>query len=132
MSIPSEVSHLAMPICRLISLPKGKTGRHKRVSNPGPLEPESYALPLRHFGSAMERIKIDPTYMYRRVHITLNGNHTFINKQIYGTINYSDMVSVSHPFYWGAKSPPFMNLNRQLQHEILNRLRAFVVYVIHR
>ena len=29
----------------LISLPKGSTRWHKRVSNPGPLDPDSYALP---------------------------------------------------------------------------------------
>ena len=28
----------------LISLPKGRTRWHRRVSNPGPLDPESYAL----------------------------------------------------------------------------------------
>ena len=47
MSTTSELGHLAVSI---ISLPKGKTSWHKQVSNPGPLGPESYALPLRHTG----------------------------------------------------------------------------------
>ena len=41
MSIPSELG-------RLISLTNGKTRWRKRVSNPETLDPESYALPLRH------------------------------------------------------------------------------------
>ena len=37
--------------CRYIFLPKKKSYLAKRVSNPGPLGPESYALPLWHTGS---------------------------------------------------------------------------------
>ena len=48
-SIPSELGHLAMPINFLA---QGKSRWHKRVSNPGPLDPESHALPLRHTGWA--------------------------------------------------------------------------------
>ena len=47
MSIHSELGHQAMPINFLAYL---ETRWHKRVSNPGPLDPESYALPLRHTG----------------------------------------------------------------------------------
>ena len=49
MSIPSELGHLAMPTNFLA---QGKTRWHKRVPNPGPLDPEFYALPLHHTGSA--------------------------------------------------------------------------------
>ena len=49
MSIPIELGHLAMPINFFAY---GKTRWHKRVSNPEALDPESYALPLRHNGWA--------------------------------------------------------------------------------
>ena len=50
MSIPSELGHLAMPInCQ------GKSRWYTRLSNSGPLEPESYALPLRHTGATERR-----------------------------------------------------------------------------
>ena len=48
--ITSELVHLAMPN---ISLPKGKSSWPKGISNPAPLGPESYALLLRHTGSAV-------------------------------------------------------------------------------
>ena len=52
MSIPSELGHLAMPTNFLA---KGKNHRwHKRVSNPGPLDLEPYALPLRHTGWVLQ------------------------------------------------------------------------------
>ena len=44
---PNEHSQRAGPTSNadLISLPKGRTRWHERVSNPEPLDPESYALP---------------------------------------------------------------------------------------
>ena len=42
MSVPSELGHVAMPI-------NFKTRWYKRVSNPGPFDPVSYALPLRYY-----------------------------------------------------------------------------------
>ena len=43
MSILSELGHLAKPTNFLA---QGKTRWRKRVSNPGPFDPESSALPL--------------------------------------------------------------------------------------
>ena len=48
----SELGHLAMSINFL------REKWHKRVSNPEPLDPESYALPLRHTGSARGKIGV--------------------------------------------------------------------------
>ena len=48
MSIPSELGHLAVPTDSLAK----KKDKMARVSNPGTLGPESYALPFRHTGSA--------------------------------------------------------------------------------
>ena len=49
MSIPSELGHLAVPT----NFPAyGKTKWHERVLNQGSLDPEPYALPLRHSGWA--------------------------------------------------------------------------------
>ena len=42
MSIPSELDHSAMPIIFLV--PKGKTRRHERDSNRGPLDPANRTL----------------------------------------------------------------------------------------
>ena len=56
MSIPSELGHLAMPANFLV---QGKTRWHKRLSNPGPPDPESYALPLRHTGRANFGLNFD-------------------------------------------------------------------------
>ena len=58
MSTTSELGHLTMPP-KFISVPEGKTTWHKRVSNPGRLDPESYALPLRHTGWALACITDD-------------------------------------------------------------------------
>ena len=59
MSIPSELGHLAVPINS-----SGKTRWHKRDSNPGPLDPEPYAMLLRHTGSADEfGLKKKPTWL---------------------------------------------------------------------
>ena len=44
--------HWATNNADLISLPKERTRWQKRVSNTGPLDPESYALPLHHTGWA--------------------------------------------------------------------------------
>ena len=52
MSIPSELGHLTVPTNLL---PMEKTSLLKRVSNPGPLDPEFYALQLRHTGSTQEQ-----------------------------------------------------------------------------
>ena len=52
MIIPSELGHIAEPIN---FLSRGKTIWPKRVSNPRPLSPGSYALPLRHTGSATRK-----------------------------------------------------------------------------
>ena len=40
----SILSELGQQSCRLISLHKGKSRWHKRVSNPRPFDPKSYAL----------------------------------------------------------------------------------------
>ena len=42
-------------------MPKGKTSWPKRVSNPGPLGPESYPLPLRHTGSVSLKWWLQPS-----------------------------------------------------------------------